>query len=94
MKQVNEKVRVLDIKTEKVFLPQFYKDEATGIMKRSFVMRCKDCTIFQTKGGAACRGLGYCRFSKNYEDGGKSYSEQQRLRYAKILMDGYNNPRG
>lgn len=87
-------MKVLNIKTQKVFLPQFYEDEVTGIKKRNFVMRCKDCRIFQVKGGAGCKSLGYCQFSKNYDSAGKEYSEQQRLRTAQILMSGYNNPRG
>ncbi len=83
-----------EIVTEKVYCSEFYKDEVTGILKRNFVMRCADCTIFQTKGSAGCKSVGYCQFSMNYDKASKEMSSEQRLRNAQILKEGYNNPRG
>ncbi len=81
-------------KPEKIYYSPFYEDEISHIKKRRFVMSCDSCTIYQNKGIAGCKSLGYCKFSRLYEELNKDYSELQRMRIVTIMMSGYNNPRG
>ena len=73
----------------------YYKDDATNIKKHAFVMRCRNCMIYQKNNSASkCRGLGYCRFSKFYDEMNDCYSDLQKMRTVRIMMSSYNRPRG
>jgi len=86
-------VKKLPIKTERVDLPQFYEDEISHIRKRTFVMSCDSCTIYQNRGIAGCKSLGYCKFSKLYDELNKDFTPLRKSEIVKIMMKGYNNPR-
>ncbi len=73
----------------------FYKDDATNIKKRSFVMQCRNCIVYQKNNLASrCKNLGYCKFSKFYDEMNDCYSDEQKMRTVKIMMSSYNRPRG
>ncbi|MBP3616054.1 MAG: hypothetical protein J6J27_04060 [Alphaproteobacteria bacterium] len=80
-------------KPKKIYYSPFYKDKTSHIKKRRFIINCDSCTIYQNKGVSGCKSLGYCKFSKFYEELNKDYSELQRMRIVTIMMSGYNNPR-
>ena len=56
-------------------------------------MSCDSCTIYQNRGIAGCKSLGYCKFSKLYDELNKDFTPLRKSEIVKIMMKGYNNPR-
>ena len=86
-------MKVLPIKTEKVYLEQFYVDEISHIKKMVGIMPCDWCTIYQNRGIAGCKSLGYCKWQVESNKINKSFTSLRKKEILDKVCSGYKNPR-